>query len=182
MLKKKNISGILTIGSVVTLLILMMIIQAQAEMVKAFYVKLAMVNAALVFASAGVYLVDAFSENTSRRVKLLTWYSAGFLVLFALLVCFNILPFSTCWNWLIVFGILFILLVQLQLLQWGQRVPQLVRYSTLLIMICDFFLVFFFIAKWENYLFGPWINFVTVLSIVLTFLGLISLRGKKANS
>ncbi len=182
MLKKKNSTGILAIASVITLILLMLIIRSQAEMVKALYVKLAMTNFALVVASAGIYLTDVFTVNISRRVKLLTWYMGGLLVLLAFLVCFNILPFSSTWNWLIVFGILFILVVQLQLLHWGNRVPQMVRFSALLIVFCDAFLIFFFIAKWQNYQLGAWINFATVISIVLTIIGLIFLKKQTSSN
>lgn len=181
MLKKKNISGILTITSVVTLILIALLIWSQAEMVKAFYVKLAMANAALVFASAGIYLTDVFVPDVSPAVKRINWYLAGFLVTLATLCCFNILPFSTSWNWLMVIGILFVLFVQMQLLHWGKRVPQVVRFSALFIVLCDTFLVFFFVARWHNYQLASWINLAAGASVILTILGLLFLRKKKVD-
>jgi len=179
MFKQKNITGIVVILSIITFLLLCFVIRAQAEMVKAFYIKLAMVNFSLVVVSAGIYLTDVFTETQSRMLKLVTWGLGGFLVLFSLLISFNLLPFSALWNWAVVFGIVFILLVQLQLLKWGKPLEsQLIRILTIVVILCDVFLVLFFIAKWQNYHFAFWIRLATFLSVALTIVGLILLRKK----
>lgn len=178
-MQKKNWTGIVTISSFLALIAILFIVNSQGEMVQAFYVKTAMTLAALLIASAGIYLIDVFRKDSSGTVKKLTWIFGVILVLLAFLVSFDILPFLTSWNWLLAFAILFVLLIQIQLLNWGQRVHQLVRFSTLFVILSDLFLVFFFIAKWKNYYFETWINLAAVLSVVFTFVGLIFLKEKK---
>ncbi len=178
-MKKKNWTGIVTIGSFLALLVVLFIVNSQGEKVQAFYVKTAMTLTGLLIASAGIYLIDVFRKESAGWLKKLTWIFGIILVLVAYLVSFDILPFLTSWNWLLAFAILFVLLVQLQLLTWGNRVHQFVRFSTLFVILSDLFLVFFFIAKWKNYHFETWINLAAVLSIVFTCVGLIFLKEKK---
>lgn len=179
-MQKKNITGILTLISFLALVMLLFVINSQGELVQAFYIKLAMTATALLIASAGIYLIDVFRKETPLMLKRLTWIFGATLFLLAFLVSFDILPFLKSWNWLLAFGILFALLVQIQLLNWGQRVHQLVRFSTLFVILCNMFLVFFFIAKWHNYEFKMWINLAAVLSVVFTCVGLVFLKEKKA--
>lgn len=178
-MKKKNWTGIVAIGSFLALIAVLFIINSQGEKVQAFYIKTAMTLTALIIAAAGIYVIDVFRKDTPNVLKKLTWISGHILVIFTFLVSFDIIPFLASWNWLLAFAILFVLLVQLQLLTWGNRVHQFVRFSALFVILSDLFLVFFFIAKWKNYHFETWINLAAVLSIVFTCVGLIFLKEKK---
>jgi len=174
--RKRNIIGIITLTSIICLVLLAIIIRSQAELVKAFYVKLAMVSFASVVISIGVYLMDTFCTETNRKLKIGIAYFGAFLGLIALLSCLDILPFLRSWNWLVSGGILYIMLIQLQLLNWGKKNHNVVRFSTLFVILSDVFLIFFFIAKWRSPALEIWINIATVLSIALTLFGLVILQ------
>lgn len=178
-MQKKNWTGIVTIATFLALIAVLFIVNSQGEKVKAFYVKTAMTLTALLIASAGIYLIDAFRKTSAPILKKSTWLFAIVFVLLAFLVSFDIIPFLSSWNWLMTCAIFYVLLIQIQLLHWGQRVHQLVRFSTLFVILSDLFLIFFFIAKWKNYYFETWIYLAAVLSIVFTCVGLIFLREKK---
>jgi hypothetical protein len=177
--KKQKLTGILTLTGVITLVILLFIIQAKAQLVPAVYVKLAMVNFAFVVISAGLYLVSAFCEGTSKQMEMIITTTGFILAALAILVCFDILPFRQSVNWLVSLGIIYILLVQLQLLNWGRKTSNLIRFSTLFVILSDAFLVFAWIAMWTSPAIAVWIYLATTVSVSLTFVGVV-LPGKKA--
>ena len=178
-MKKKNLVGILTVASFVLLILLLFMVQSQGEKVKSFYVQFTLADLIWFFALAGVYLVNSFSPEADSRSKYPIWALAAIFGFCGTLMAFDILPFLKSWNWVTALGILFILLVQLQLMNWGKRVHQLVRFSALFVILCDLFLIFFFIAKWRIYILSGWINLAATLSIALTFVALIFLRKQK---
>lgn len=178
-MRKKNLTGISVISSFLILIVLAFLINSQGEMVKAVYVKLAIIILAALISSAGIFLIDVFRKDSAPALKKLTWISGITLIIFTFLVSFNVVPILSGWNWLISFAILFVLLIQIQLLNWGQRVHQVVRFSTLFVILSDLFLVIFFVAKWKSYELELWINLSAVFSIVFTSIGLFFLREKK---
>lgn len=181
-MNKKNLIGIAAIASVVVLIVLAFMIKAQAAEVSALYVKLAMVAFAAVVVTTGVYLMDTFCVETNRKLKIGIASFGAFLGLLSFLVAFDILPFLKSWNWLVSGGILYILLLQLQVLNWGRKNHNVVRFSTLFIILADVFLLFFFIAKWQSSELAVWINVAAFMSLALTFVGLFFLAKKKSET
>jgi len=180
-MKKKNLIGIATLASIISLVILALIIRSQAELVSAFYVKLAMVAFTAVVITSGVYLMDNYCTETTRKLKIGIAIFGTFLGLISLLSSFDIIPFLQSWNWLVSGVVIYLLLIQLQLLNWGKQNHNIVRFSTLFVILSDAFLVFFFIAKWSSPDLAIWINVSAFASLAFTFLGLYFLSRKKAN-
>lgn len=180
-MKKENLTGIIAITSFATLVVLLFIINSQAEMVKALYVKLAMVNLTCMVVAMGIYLMDVYCKETNRTLKISVASLGALLAVLSFFICFDVISFLRSWNWLVSGGILFILLVQLQLLNWGKWNLNIVRFSTLFIILSDLFLIFFFIAKWRVAELGLWINLAAIISIVLTATSLYFLKRKPTN-
>lgn len=178
-MKKQNLTGIVAITSFATLVVLLFIINAQAEMVKAIYIKLAMTNLSCMVIAMGIYLMDVYCKETNRTLKISIAAYGALLAVLSIFICFDVISFLRSWNWLVSGGILYILFVQLQLLNWGKWNMNIVRFSTLFIILSDLFLIFFFIAKWRVAELGLWINLAAVISIVLTATSLYFLRKTK---
>ncbi|MBL7899655.1 MAG: hypothetical protein JNJ99_14040, partial [Crocinitomicaceae bacterium] len=70
-MKKKHITGIILISSLITLIILSLLIISQGEMVKASYLQYAMANLSLIFIAAGIYLIDVFTPEITRKMKMI---------------------------------------------------------------------------------------------------------------
>lgn len=181
-MKKKNITGIILISSLVILIILVLLIMSGGEMVKASYVQYAMANLSLVFIAAGIYLIDVFTPEIARKMKMILVGFGAFCFVVAVMACLNMIAFLENINWVIVMHLFFILMVQLQLLQWGKRVPQITRFSALFIMLSDALLIFFFIAKWKDYHLAMPVVIAAIVSFSATLLGMIFLKEKKADA
>ncbi|MBK6527369.1 MAG: hypothetical protein IPG07_18530 [Crocinitomicaceae bacterium] len=79
-MKKKNWTGIVTIGSFLALIAVLFIVNSQGEKVQAFYIKTAMTLTALLIASAGIYLIDVFRKESAgwlKKINLDFWYYSG---------------------------------------------------------------------------------------------------------
>jgi len=177
-MKKKNLIGIATIASVVSLIVLTILIQSQSVKVSALYVQLSIIAFTAIVITSGVYLMDTFCVETSRKLKIGIATFGATLGLLSVFIAFDILPFLKSWNWLVSGGILYILLIQLQVLNWGRKNHSVVRFSTLFVILADVFLVFFFIAKWQSPELAIWIKLAAFLSLALTFVGMFFLSKK----
>lgn len=178
-MKKKHITGIILISSLITLIILSLLIISQGEMVKASYLQYAMANLSLIFIAAGIYLIDVFTPEITRKMKMILIAFGAFCFILALMASLNMITFLENINWVIVMHLFFMLMIQLQLLQWGKRVPQITRFSALFIILSDAFLIFFFVAKWKDYHLASPITIAALVSIASTLLGMIFLKEKK---
>jgi hypothetical protein len=178
--KKQKLTGMLTSVGIVTLVILLFIIRSKAQLVPAVVVKLAMVNFAFVVICSGLYLVSAFCQETTKRMEMSITTTALVLGVLAILVCFDIVPFRESANWLVSLGIVYIMLVQLQLLNWGRKTSNIVRFSALFVILSDAFLVFSWIAMWSSPGLATWIYLATMVSVGLTFIGVVLLGRNPA--
>ncbi|MBK9191596.1 MAG: hypothetical protein IPM77_08810 [Crocinitomicaceae bacterium] len=178
-MKKKYITGIILISSLITLIILFLLILSQGEMVKASYVKYAMANLSLIFIAAGIYLIDVFTPEIARKMKMILIAFGSFCFVLAVMASMNMIAFLENMNWVIVMHLFFILMIQLQLLHWGKRVPQVTRFSALFIILSDALLIFFFVAKWKDFHLASPISIAAIVSVSATLLGMIFLKEKK---
>lgn len=182
-MKRKHLTGIALISALITLFTVAFVMNAQGEMVKSLYIKLAFSLQGSIVALAGIYLIDVFKKDGASIWRKITFASGALIILLSFLVSFNIINFLSSWNWLVVFIILYILLVQIQLLNWKNQVHIITRTSTFIIIICDLFLALFFSANWHSYKLEVYIELSAVISIVFTFIGLIFLpKSKQTNS
>jgi hypothetical protein len=98
--------------------------------------------------------------------------------IYGILVAFNAVDFLSNYNWVIAIGIVFVMLVQLQLLNWGDKTGSVVKISSVLLMMADLFLVVFFIVEWN----GPgamlWLNIAISVSLLAFALGIAFLPRK----
>jgi len=113
----KKITGIATLTSVILTIVLSLLTVSRGEFFSAINIQLLIVLFTLSVSFGGMYLLNAESPHTGKNTKLSIMGLGIILPLFSIVVAFNIADFLATYNWLIAFGLLYILLVQLQILR-----------------------------------------------------------------
>jgi hypothetical protein len=166
----KKILGILTIVFALSMLTLTALVVSEGIMFSAFYVKLGMANLYVLVVFAGLFLVETFSyaqKRMSRAIQLL-----GIMVLvFGILVSFNILDFRTTWNIPLIMGIIFITLIELQLLKW-EKSKNVLKIMGLLTILSNTFLFAFFLLKLSMVSLGIVLDIAIITSVFSFLIGL----------
>ncbi len=167
---KQKLVGISTVSSILLMSIVALLTFMTGEFFSAFNVQLLIVLFTLSIVLTGVYLMN--SHGIKRNVKLAI-AGFGFLIAgFSILVSFNFIDFIASYNWLISFGILYLMLVQLQLLQWGNQHSILIKICSFILILSNLFLVIYFIAKWRYSGISLWIDIAVSASIVSFLIGI----------
>lgn len=166
----KKIIGILTIVLAVSMLTLTGLLINQGIMFKALYLKLAMANLYTLVVFAGLFLVETFTsaqKRMSRAIQML-----GLLVLiFGVLVSFNVLDFRNMWNIPLIMGIAFITLIELQLLKW-EKSKSILKIMGLLTILSNTFLFTFFLLKLSMVSLGVVLDIAVITSVFAFLVGL----------
>lgn len=150
-----------------------------------FYIQTSMALLCLSIALAGSYLVQNYCLSTKKLTKIQIYITALAVVIFGTCVSYNIVDFRATYNWLIALGILFVMLVELQLLNWGDKTGAIVKIASITLMLSNLFLVIFFITKWEDPKLAFWMNFAITTSLVSFGAGIAFLpraRRKRAEA
>jgi len=176
-MKPFRVFNILTILSLVSLMGLGFVILGQSATVGSVYIKAIMFNFVLSIVMFGIYLINNHRNKNDRQYQAILLYAA-FIVVFAYLILFNIMDFTSGWNWLISGMILFILLVQLKKLSWGKNHGVIVKFCAFLILITNTFLAIFFVTIWEFSELSIWIDLSILVSILSFTTGIIFSRKK----
>lgn len=178
-MKDKSI-GTAAVASFVILTILLLLINTSGFYFKAFFVKFALFLFVVTVVLSSEYLLKNYSTSTSPISRKIIHAFSGSFVLFSLLVSFDILSFEHTYNWLIATGIIYILVVQLQLLNWEGKSALLVKVCSFFVLISNIFLTFFFIAKWSYAGLNLWLNIAVALSVISFIIGIILTKDPKA--
>lgn len=175
---KQKLIGILTIASYVLVIILAISIGVAGEFFRAANLKLLMVLIAFTVIITGVYLLKNHSPSTSPRNLFLIGTFGGVLVILTGLSSFNIIPFLGSYNWLLAGGILYLIFVQIQLLNWGIDKRLFMKILTIIVIACNSFLIVFFITEWSYHGLKTIVNLVAWISVLTFVIGLILTKQK----
>ncbi|MCB9223583.1 MAG: hypothetical protein H6582_05335 [Crocinitomicaceae bacterium] len=167
----KNIIGIITIVLAVSMLTLTFMLVSQGIMFKAAYLKMAMANLYLLIVFSGLYLVETFSnaqKGMSRAIQLL-----GIMVMFfGVMVSFNWLDFKTMWNIPLIMGVVYITLIELQLLKW-EKSKHLLKILGLLTIVSNTYIFAFFLFKLSMIKMGFVFDIAIITSVFSFLIGLM---------
>ncbi|NOQ70822.1 MAG: hypothetical protein GQ574_02405 [Crocinitomix sp.] len=175
---KGKLIGIGAITSILALLMVATVIAMGGEFFSAVNFQILIVVFTISIVMSGTYLLNAHSSQTNATIKLGIGVLGLALIIFSALVSFNIIPILTTYNWLITLGILYVLLVQLQLLQWGNSPSIISKICAFIVILTNLFLIIFFIAKWRYSAISSVIDIAVVLSVVAFLIGVIANKKK----
>jgi hypothetical protein len=180
MMKKKNIMGILTLVSLITLALLGFTILSQGINFSASLVQLSIVNLVLLVVLAGIYLVNNHCE-TKPMTKKIIWALGGGLVIFGAIVAFNLIDFKSGWNYLMGVGLLFVTLVQMQILDW-EISKGILKILGLLTLLANIYMIAYFLFELTPESMGSILDIAVLVSAFAFLVGLIFYvpKNKKA--
>ncbi len=171
---KNKLIGIGTLISVSIMLLLLILLRLEGEFFSADKVKLL-----IVFFTSSCVLAGWYSVKNKINNPILRWGIPLFglsLILFSALVSFNVVAIISTYNLLIGFGLIYLLLVQLQLLNWGRKVGIITKIASFTLIGSTVFLALFFIAKWQYAGLRMIIDIAIYTAVISFLLGLFSIR------
>ncbi|MFT4600193.1 MAG: hypothetical protein ACI857_000364 [Arenicella sp.] len=177
MMKKKNIVGILALVSGLCLGFIGFFLLGQGIDFSATLIHLAMLNLVVLVALSGVYLINNHCETKDSSKKIIWGIAAAFMI-FGALVSFNIIDFSSAWNYLIGVGLIFTTLVQMQILDWEVS-KGILKILGLLTLLGNLFLIAFFLFKLTPESMGQIFDIAVIISAFSFLVGLIFYVPKK---
>ena len=176
---KGKVIGFLTIITVAAFIATASITYLSHEFFKAFNAQLSLFLFVGSVVMTGIYLI----KNHTKKPKpthnlilffgLLVWIQAG-------LVVFNIIPIRSTYHWLFVSGILYVMFVELQLLNWGKGQVIIPKIMSFLVILTSLFLVTFFIAQWKYAGLQLWITIAILVNIAACLLGSFFVRSQSS--
>ena len=173
---KQKAIGIATLVSITIMVIVGAIILLEGEFFSASNLQLLIILFTLSIVLTGIYLMGAHCPNIKKNIQIPISLFGIVLVVFSVLVAYNYIDFLKTFNWLISGGIFFLLLVQLQLLNWGQKTGILTKTFSFITILSNLFLIVFFIVKWKYSAIAIWIDITVLASILSTLVGVVSLK------
>lgn len=171
---KGKLIGIGAITSIAVLCLMAIIIAMGGEFFSAVNFQILIFVFVITIVMAGSYLLSAFSPQTSPKIKAAIGAIGAVLVVFSGLVSFNIIELLTSYNWLIAIGVSYILLVQLQLMQWGNSPSLISKICSFIVILANLFLIVFFVVLWRYSEISIVIDSAVLATIVAFLIGIIA--------
>jgi len=171
---KNKLIGIGALISVSIFLLLLILLRLEGEFFSASKVQLL-----IVFFTSSCVMAGWYSVKNQLTIPLIRWGLPLFgfaLILFSVLVSFNIVAFTSTYNLLIGFGLIYLLLVQLQLLNWGRKVGLITKIASFTLIGSTVFLSLFFMAKWQYAGLRIFIDIAIYTAVISFLFGLFSIR------
>ncbi|MFT5819517.1 MAG: hypothetical protein ACI8ZM_000741 [Crocinitomix sp.] len=175
---KGKLIGIGTITSIVVLIIVTALIAMGGEFFSAINFQLLLFVFTIAIVMSGTYLLSAFSPQTNPKIKIGIAAIGVLLIIFSGLVSFNIIPVLSTYNWLMALGILYVLLVQLQLMKWGNSPSIISKICSFIVILANLFLLIFFIAQWRYSAISGIIDITVTATLIAFLIGILA--NKKA--
>lgn len=120
-------------------------------------------------------LLIRYANTTKNSLKTVIIYVSASLITFASLAIFDIITFSSLWHILLGLTIIFLLIIQLNILGWAQEKHSLIlKLAFFVVLISNLFLATVFLFKIDFYTFRPIIIGTTITSIVFLLVGVIN--------
>lgn len=168
---KTNITGILSGLSLISLLIIAYMISDGIHMISSAYFKAGIFNFAFMLAATGSFLIFRFGSSSWKN-SMITLVASSVYAVTAYLIAFNLISFVGAWNWLIALTVLYLLYVELSLLQWRSQTKRLAKILGIILIATHGFLVLFFLMLWDSSALSIWIDLIILLSVVSFVAGL----------
>lgn len=162
----------------VTFLILGIVLLSKGIMFKAIILKFAMFNMSLLIVLCGLHLVESHTTPT-RFAKGSIWFLGLFVAIFSIVVIFDIVDAKATWNLLIGLAVVFITLVQLQLMKW-EKSKNLLKLLGLITLLSNIFIAVYFLAMLSFESLGIMLDITVIASVFSFLIGLILSRQKKS--
>ncbi|MBN4071087.1 hypothetical protein JYT72_01125 [Crocinitomix catalasitica] len=169
----KKVLGIASLISVVSLVVMIYLTYAAQADVPAIYIQTSLFLLISSLALVGCYTLQTFCPNVNKMAKTGIFMIGGVILLAGALISFGMIEFLSSINWLISLGVIFLMLVQLQLLGWGSKTGSIAKISSLVIILSNLFLAIFFITKLEYAELEIWIHVSVLCSLIAFILGLL---------
>lgn len=173
----KRLLGILTILSVISLLVVVSMLLTQGILFKASMLKIGILNLCVAVVLCGFYLTNSHSEP-NKLAKMGIYGLGGIVIVLGALISFQIVDPKSLWNILVGLGIIFITLVQLQLLKWDKS-KSLLKIMGLLTLLSNLFLSIYFLTLLSSSSIGMVLDIAVIVSVFSFLIGLILTRSKK---
>ena len=176
MTKTNKILGLITLVFLVSLICIGFILMSQKLRFSAFLVQLSILNLVLLEIFAGLFIMVAYTQASAVSKKILVGLGVAFGI-FGTLSAFNIIDIHNSWNLLFAIGILYITVVQMQLLKWDKS-KSILKVLGLITLLSNLFMIAYFAFKLDGTGIGTILD-ITVITSVFSFLtGLILSRKK----
>jgi hypothetical protein len=174
---KGKVIGFLTIITVAAFIATASITYLSQEFFKAFNAQLSLFLFVGSVVMTGIYLLKNHtvkkksSHNLIVLLGLLVWMQGG-------LVVFDIIPIRSTFHWLFVSGILYVMLVELQVLNWGKGQRVIPKIMSFLVIITSLFLITFYITQWKYAGLQFWITIAMLVNLAACVFGSFFIRLK----
>jgi hypothetical protein len=175
----KKVLGIATLCSVIALVTMIYLTYSGKAEVPSIYIQSCIFLLIATLGLLGSYSVQAFCPESKKMTKMVIYSLAAILVTAGALVAYGLIDFSSSVNWVISLGIIFMMLVQLQLLGAGSKGGSITKIASLLLILSNLFLAVFFITEMENPEMEIWIHAAVLCSLAAFLLGLIFVSRAK---
>ena len=170
-MKIKNIIGLSTVLSAVLMIVLIIIMTSQDILVDAILIKTSIFNIVLLFAFSGLYITNQHCTPKPIVKKTITLISL-LLIAYGGLVAFDLLPIHLNWNILVSLGILYITIIQMQLLKW-EKSKNLLKFIGFLTLLANIFIITYYLFKLKYQFIGLILDIAVITSIFTFLIGLI---------
>jgi len=163
----------LTIISVLLTVVCGIILIAQTD----FTAKLLLLTAFSFYASiilSGNALLIKYANTAHQSIKISIIIVGFILITFSAFVFFDIISFISKWHILIGLSVVYLLIIQLNILGWAKENHSfLLKVAFTIILISNLFLASIFFLKLNVYTLRPYLIGTTIVSILFLILGII---------
>lgn len=165
----RRITGLLALLSGITAITLAIYVMVTGPTIKASMILTSLIVFGYAIAFSGYFALVCFCETTSVFLKHAVGLAGVSIATAAIPIIFNEELAVNNWNWLVAGGLLYILIVKLQLTKWGQGTKLLTKFLSLFMILSYGFLIVFFITTWPYSYLSTWVD-VAIITAVFSFL------------
>lgn len=173
----RKIPGILALISIALFITLIVLVVISGEFARASNIKMLGALFGFAIAFTGNYLLQSHCPLTKAIYKNAIGLFGILIALCNALAIFNIIDIVQYFNWIISGAIIYILLVQLQLLNWGNQTRLLAKLFSVILVLANLVLIIFFIAQWTYEELSILINIAMLTSLASFLLGLLFVKN-----
>lgn len=137
----------------------------------------AMANLSILVVLSGLHLTETHCDST-KITKMSIWTIGFVLLVYGPLVSFDVVSVQEHWNYLIALAILFITIIELQLLNWEKR-KGLLKVIGMLLILSNAFLIIFFFTQLTMRSLAMVFDLAVITSVFAFLIGLILSRKKR---
>lgn len=158
---------------------LLIMLSGQGILFKATMAKLTLANFVVLVVLSGFHLLETHCE-AKKPVRIIVWGLGIILLIFGILVAYNVIDYTASWNHLIGFGIVYVTIIQMQLLKW-EKSKALLKVFGLITLLSNIILTAYFMAKINMSSFGIVVDIAVISSVFAFLFGMILTWQKKSN-